>query len=76
MGYKFWIKRGLCLFVVILNVLFIIELLKQHSIEESIIFAITWSFLGTSVFIGTRLYYSRKGIECVLCNDIPSRKVK
>jgi len=69
MGYKFWIIRSLKVFIGISVLLFIVELLKQHSIEESIIFAVTWSFLATMVFIGSRVYQSRKGVECALCND-------
>jgi hypothetical protein len=55
----------------VLVLLFIVQLLKQHSIEDSVLFAVTWSFLTTLVFIGSRLYQSRKGIECAICNDIP-----
>jgi hypothetical protein len=69
--YKFWIIRALKVFTIVFILLFIPELLKQHSIEDSVLFAVTWSFLGTLVFIGSRLYQSRKGMECALCNDIP-----
>jgi uncharacterized membrane protein (UPF0136 family) len=70
MGYKFWIVRALKVFGVVLVLLFVVQLLKQHSIEDSVLFAVTWSFLTTLVFIGSRLYQSRKGIECAICNDI------
>ena len=71
MGYKFWIVRAIKVFIGMLVLLFIVQLLKQEPIEDSIIFAVIWSFLTTSVFIGSRVYQSRKGIECALCNDIP-----
>ena len=71
MGHKFWVFRATKVFIVILAILFIIQLLKQHSIEDAIVFALTWSFLTTSVFIGSRLYQSRKGVACELCNDTP-----
>lgn len=74
MGYKFWIIRALKVFTGVLIVLFIVQLLKQHSIEDSIFFAVIWSFLATSVFISTRIYKSRKGAECVLCNDTVNSK--
>jgi len=76
MGYIFWIKRALKIFTSVLIILFIVELFKQHTIEDSIIFATTWSFLTTMVFISTRLYNSRKGIQCLLCKDTPSSKDK
>jgi hypothetical protein len=71
MSYKFWTIITLKVFVFVLVLLFIVQLLKQHSIEDSVLFAVTWSFLTTLVFIGSRLYQSRKGIECAICNDIP-----
>lgn len=71
MGYKFWIIRSLKVFIGVSVLLFVVHLLKLHSIVDSIIFAFTWSFLSTLVFIGTRVYQSRKGIECTLCDDTP-----
>ncbi|WP_235282251.1 hypothetical protein [Thalassotalea sp. ND16A] len=52
-------------------VLFIVELLKQHSVQQSLMFAVTWAFITTAIFVGSRLYQPRKGIECALCNDTP-----
>ena len=71
MGYKFWIIRSLKVFIGISVLLFVVQLLKQHSFVDSIIFAFIWSFLSTSVFIGSRVYQSRKGLECTLCDDTP-----
>jgi hypothetical protein len=76
MGYKFWAIRALKVYIGVLIALLIIELLKQHTIENALIFAVTWSFITTSVFIVTRLYQSRKGLECALCDDTPNSKEK
>lgn len=76
MGYKFWFIRALTVFIGVLFLLFIVQLLKQYSIEDSLIFAVTWSSLTTLVFICSRIYQSRKGIECALCNDTPDLKTK
>lgn len=76
MGFKFWFVRALKVFFGVAALLFIVELLKQHSIQESLIFALTWSFITTAIFIGSRLYQSRKGIECGLCKDIPDKSNK
>jgi len=73
MGYKFWFKRALKIFTGVLVILFIVQLLKQHSLEDAIIFSVVWSFITTFVFISSRLYQSRKGVECTLCNDIPTK---
>ncbi|ATC90455.1 hypothetical protein PISS_a1537 [Pseudoalteromonas issachenkonii] len=51
-------------------------MLKQHSVQEALIFACTWSLITTAVFICSRLYQSRKGVECALCNDIPDKSDK
>jgi len=71
MGFRFWIVRAVKVFVGITTILFVVELLKQHSIQESAIFALMWSTITTAVFIGSRIYQSRKGVECALCNDTP-----
>jgi hypothetical protein len=75
-GFQFWFVRALKVFLGVAALLFIVELLKQHSVQESLIFALTWSFITTAVFIGSRLYQSRKGVECALCNDIPDKSNK
>jgi len=69
MGLKFWLKRFIKLFLGIAVLLFIVEIIKQHTIENALIFAMTWSFISTSIFIVTRVYYSNKGVDCSLCND-------
>jgi hypothetical protein len=70
MGYKFWVVRAFIVFNIVFVLLFIPELLKQHSIEDSVLFAAMWSFLGTLAFIGSWSYQPRKGMEFALCNDI------
>jgi len=52
--------------------LFIVELLKQHSVQESILFAGIWAVVSTTLFIGLRMYQAHKGVECALCHDIPN----
>ena len=69
MGTKFWIKRTLVVFISVLAILFIVELLKGHSLMDSLLFSLLWSALSTATFIATRLYYSRKGVACALCQD-------
>ncbi len=69
MGIKFWLKRTATVFLCVLVILVIVELLKGHTLFESVIFALLWSTISTTIFIATRLYYSRKGVACDLCND-------
>ena len=51
MGFKFWFVRALKVFLGVAALLFIVELLKQHSVQEALIFACTWSLITTTVFI-------------------------
>ncbi len=76
MGFKFWVIRAIKVFVSVVILLFIVEQLKGHSVQYSILFSILWAFLSTSAFIGSRIYQSRKGVVCELCNDIPEQEDK
>lgn len=76
MGIKFWLVRALKIFIVVTVLLFMVELLKQHSVQDALIFACTWSLITTVVFIGSRLYQSNKGVACAICNDIPDNSDK
>jgi hypothetical protein len=76
MSFKFWFIRAIKVFSGALIILFIVGQLKGHSLQDSILFALLWAFLSTSVFIGSRIYQSRKGVACALCNDIPDKTGK
>lgn len=69
MGTQFWIKRTLVVFISVFAILFVVEILKGHSLMDSLLFSLLWSALSTATFIATRLYYSRKGVDCALCQD-------
>jgi len=73
MGLKFWLLRFIKVFVSVLVVLFLVHLIKGNEYLESFYFALIWSFISTGIFIGSRIYQSRKGIPCELCNDIPNK---
>jgi len=72
MGIKFWLLRFVKVFSGVFILLFVIHLIKGNQILDSGIFAVIWAFLSTSVFVGSRIYQSKKGIVCELCNDIPT----
>jgi len=73
MGIRFWLLRFVKVFAGVFIVLFVIHLIKGNEILESFYFAVLWAFLSTSVFVGSRVYQSKKGIACELCNDIPNK---
>lgn len=71
MGAKFWIVRFAKIFLSILLVLGAVSVLKGREINEALAFNAFWSLISTGIFISTRLYRSRRGEHCALCQDIP-----
>lgn len=74
MGRAFWIKRFLFVAVVAFAFLTAVELLKGHELVQALSFAFGWGVLASAVFTGTRIYRSRKGQRCAICDDIPKTK--
>jgi hypothetical protein len=74
MGRAFWIKRFLTVAIVAFVVLMTVELLKGHDLIPAMLFALGWGVLAAALFTGTRIYRSRKGQHCAICNDIPEPK--
>ena len=58
-------------FAIIASVLFVIGLLKGRGLLESAEFTAVWATASTAVFVVGRLYQSRRGQHCDLCQDIP-----
>jgi hypothetical protein len=71
MGTTFWIRRYLLVLVLGFVVFAGAHLLRGRPFESSIIEALIWSVIFASIFVGVRLYQSRKGVHCAICNDIP-----
>ena len=76
MSTKFWVLRFIKVFLGVLVFLFAVHLIKGHSTLESLSFAAFWALTATSIFVGSRIYQSRKGIACELCNDIPNKNAE
>jgi hypothetical protein len=71
MSLTFWIKRFCLVFCGAFVVLLAVNLLKGKGARASVIESVIWAGIATTVFIATRLYYSRKGKHCALCRDTP-----
>ena len=71
MRFNLWFKRFLQVFLVTFAILTASEMLKQHGFTSALRFAALWSFLSSSIFIGIRIYYTSKGKNCPMCNDLP-----
>ena len=74
MGRAFWIKRFLIVTLVAFAVLTAVELLKGHELVQALSFGFGWGVLASAVFTATRIYRSRRGQQCAICNDTPEPK--
>ena len=76
MGAAFWIRRAATVYALVAAVLFVVRLLKGEGVAEAVAFSATWALLTTAVFIGARLYQSRRGQHCALCQDTPAARAE
>lgn len=74
MGSVFWIKRFLLVALVVFAVLTAVELLKGHDRVQAVLFGLGWGVLASALFTVTRIYRSRKGQHCAICNDTTASK--
>lgn len=72
MGTTFWIRRALTVFALAAAVLFVVSLLKGRGVADAVAYSATWAALSTAVFVTGRLYQSRRGQACALCQDTPA----
>ncbi|MGH8107353.1 MAG: hypothetical protein ACREO1_01365 [Arenimonas sp.] len=71
MSTIFWIRRFLIVLAITFAIIFGVQLLKGHTLEDSLAHAGSWAVMATSIFIGARYYQSSKGQHCALCRDTP-----
>ena len=71
MPLSFWIKRFVTVFLGAFAVLLVVGLLKGRAVATAAAKSALWAGIATTIFIATRIYYSRKGRYCALCGDTP-----
>lgn len=71
MGIVFWVKRFCPAFAIAFGVIVGSQLIRGHSIEDSVIHGLLWSTISASIFIGASAYQSRRGQTCPSCGDSP-----
>lgn len=72
MGLAFWIKRYLTVFAIAATLLTIIAaVFKSEPFMDALMYGLLWGAIAAAVFTASRVYQSRKGQECALCDDIP-----
>lgn len=74
MGLKFWLKRAVLIYLGLFVIFFVVEMIKQHTVAAGLEFSTTWALITTVVFISARLYQSRRGAHCAMCDDVAVSK--
>jgi len=70
-GILFWLRRFVLVFCVACAMIVNTHLLRSHELAVSLSRGLLWSTISANVFIFTRIYRSRNGGYCALCNDLP-----
>lgn len=73
MPVAFWIKRFLFIAGATATALTAIGLLKGRSFQRSIVESLVWGCCVGAIVVATRLYRSRRGEKCDMCQDIPEK---
>jgi hypothetical protein len=71
MGTRFWIRRSCTVFVGALVVITVAQFFKGHDLQYSVTQGVIWSAVATSVFTFARIWQSRRGQQCAICDDTP-----
>lgn len=74
MPLTFWIKRFLIVYAGIFLGLFVVALLRERTMARAAGESAIWAGISTAIFVGARLYHSRKGRSCALCRDTPETR--
>ena len=74
MGVSFWLRRFLLIFCIAFAVIMCAHLLRGHELMFSLSESLLWAMISANIFVFTRIYHSRKGRHCALCNDIPDKQ--
>jgi hypothetical protein len=73
MGAAFWIRR----FILVWTAAFVLiagaQALKGH-LAYALTQGLLWATISAAVFIGGRLYQSRRGQHCAICRDTPEMR--
>ena len=72
MGTAFWLRRFAAVFILAFGVIATSQwLLRGRTPADAALQGAIWAAIAASLFIATRIYKSRRGEACALCNDTP-----
>ena len=67
MGTAFWVRRFLFVFGLAFLGIATGQLIQGRTFKYSLTQALFWAAISASIFTGSRIYQSRKGRHCALC---------
>ena len=74
MGAAFWIR----LFILVWTAAFVLiagaQTLKGHDLPYALTQGLLWATISAGIFTGGRLYQSRRGQHCAICQDTPEMR--
>jgi hypothetical protein len=74
MGATFWIRR----FILVWTAAFVLiagaQALKGHDLAYALTQGLLWGTISAVIFLSARLYRSRRGQHCAICQDTPEMR--
>ncbi|TBR40563.1 hypothetical protein EYV96_10540 [Dyella terrae] len=74
MGWAFWVRRFMGVGLGTLVILTLAQCIKGHDLAESLMHGVIWAPITAAVFVGGRIYQSRRGMHCAICRDTPETR--
>lgn len=75
MSTGFWVRRFSTVFLGAFVVLTTAQwLLRGQRLENAALHGVIWAAVSATVFTAARIYHSRRGRHCAICNDTPEMR--
>jgi hypothetical protein len=74
MGAAFWIRRFILVWTAAFALIAGAQALKGHDLVYALPQGLLWATISAGIFIGARLYQSRRGQHCAICRDTPEMR--
>lgn len=74
MSIWFWLRRFFTVLALAFLVIASSHVLRGRPIKYAVTEGLVWGLIASALFLGTRLYWSRKGERCGLCADVPKNE--
>ncbi|MBX7221965.1 MAG: hypothetical protein K1Y36_18580 [Blastocatellia bacterium] len=71
MGTTFWVRRFFLVLGGAFAIIAVAQFLKGHELAAAVEQGFLWAPITAAIFIGARIYQSRRGLHCAICRDTP-----